>query len=174
EESLPPYSVFTWPFRLTLNHSREARRRDGQYPRDLDERVDAYLERLLVRRSLVFFYLNYDNPISADEYKYALVGCAVLTDYERTGEFDFDEAEKKKVRSAVGMQNFPTRNWSVRLSYDYPNTGVRLPYHEYLDHVEKNPNDEGKLEEIKVLIDEPALVPGFKYVSEQIHNDQAL
>src|SRR5690606_1230919 len=35
-------------------------------------------------------------------------------------------------------------------------------------------NDEGKLEEIKVLIDEPALVPGFKYVSEQIHNDQAL
>ena len=30
--------------------------------------------------ALVFFYLNYDNPVSADDYKYALVGCARLAD----------------------------------------------------------------------------------------------
>ena len=29
-------------------------------------------------KSIVFFYLNYDNPFSADEYHYDLVGCARL------------------------------------------------------------------------------------------------
>jgi exodeoxyribonuclease V alpha subunit len=44
----------------------------------------------------------------------------------------------------------------------------------YLKHLEEHPEDEAKLDEIRVLIDEPALLPGFKYVSEQVHDDQAL
>ncbi|RYD67564.1 MAG: hypothetical protein EOP58_02865, partial [Sphingomonadales bacterium] len=52
--------------------------------------------------------------------------------------------------------------------------GVRLPYHEYLGHIAAHPEDEGKLAEIRVLIDEPAQLPNFKYVSEQVHDDHAL
>lgn len=69
------------------------------------------------------------------------------------------------------MQNFPTLNWAIRLTQE---GAVRLPYHEYLAHITAHPDDERKLEEIRVLIDEPALVPSFKYVSEQISDDLAL
>ena len=49
-----------------------------------------------------------------------------------------------------------------------------MPYQEYLAHIAEHPEDEPKLEEIRVLIEEPALLPGFKYVSEQINDDHAL
>ncbi|WP_165440778.1 ATP-dependent DNA helicase [Rubripirellula amarantea] len=72
------------------------------------------------------------------------------------------------------MRNFPTRNWSMRLSYSIKDTGVILPYHEYLDHVEDNPSDEKKFDEIKVLVEEPAIQSGFKYVCEQFGDDECL
>ena len=40
--------------------------------------------------------------------------------------------------------------------------GVRLPYQEYLEHIAERPEDEEKLEEIKVLVQEAALLPGMK------------
>ena len=40
--------------------------------------------------------------------------------------------------------------------------------------MEDHPEDETKCEEIRVLIDEPALTPNFKYVAEQLHDDHAL
>jgi hypothetical protein len=75
EETLPPYSVFTWPFRLTMNQSKGAVARDGKYPADADDRIDRYVAKLTPGESLVFFYLNYDNPVSADDYAYLVVGC---------------------------------------------------------------------------------------------------
>lgn len=173
-EQLPAHSVFTWPFRLALTHSKAARKKQGQYFEDIDERVDRYLGRLEEGASLVFFYLNYDNPVSADEYKYAVVGFSLLTEHERSGEYSFTEKELDKIRTKDGMQNFPTRNWAIRISHDFATSGVRLPYHEYLEHIAEHPEDEEKLEEIRVLIEEPALRPGFKYVSEQLTHDQSL
>jgi exodeoxyribonuclease V alpha subunit len=173
-EDLPPNSVFTWPFRLSLTHSKGVRKRDGQYFADVDDRVDRYIGRLQNGESLVFFYLNYDNPISADEYRYALVGCSVLSGAERSGEFKFTDDELEKIRSGENMQNFPTRNWAIRVSHDFAKSGIRLPYHEYLRHVADHPSDEEKLGELRVLIEEPALLPGFKYVSEQLTDDQCL
>jgi hypothetical protein len=49
-----------------------------------------------------------------------------------------------------------------------------LPYHKYLAHIAEHPEQEAKLQEIRVLVEEPALLPGFKYVSEQINDDHAL
>ena len=80
DETLQSSSVYTWPFRLSLTHSAGATKKHGQYPADLDDRIDRYLERLDEGKSLVFFYLNYDNPVSADDYRYAVVGCARLED----------------------------------------------------------------------------------------------
>lgn len=169
---LPPNSIYTWPFRLSI--TQHSQRQFGQYFPDLEQRIDRYCDRLEIDRSLIFFYLNYDNPVSADEYRYALVGCARLSDLQTTGHFDFEATELQEIRSGDGMQNFPTLNWALRLSHDGNGSAVRLPYQEYLAHIAEHPDDERKLEEIRILIEEPALVPGFKYVSEQINHDHAL
>lgn len=173
-DKLPTGSVLTWPFRLTLTHSGDASKRDGKYPADWVERVERYRTRLSAGRSLVFFYLNYDNPVSADDYKYALVGCARITDVARTGTFSFTSDELKGLCAGKGMQNFGSENWALKVSYDFARTGVRLPYQEYLAHIEQQPDDEAKLEEIKVLVEEPVLLPGVKYVSEQVGDDACL
>lgn len=173
-DSLPANSMYTWPFRLSFNHSKTTSNRDGKYPRGLSKRIERFVGRFRPNDSLVFFYLNYDNPISADEFKYALVGCAKLKEFVTPDEFEFSKQELKKWRSGKGMQHFPAMNWALRVSYDFAGTGVRLPYHEYLAHIEANPDDEKLLSEISVLIDEDALVPGFKYVAEEINDDQCL
>lgn len=170
--ALPAYSVYTWPFRLSITHN--SYKRHGQYFPDLEGRIDRYCERLTKAGSLMFFYLNYDNPVSADEYKYALVGCARLSDLELTGHFPFAAPELQKIRKDDGMKNFPTLNWAIRLTHEGAGNYVRLPYQEYLAHIAQHPEDESKLDEIRVLIEEPALLPGFKYVSEQINDDHAL
>jgi exodeoxyribonuclease V alpha subunit len=172
EDTLPSFSIYTWPFRLSSVHN--CREEFGRYFPDLERRIENYCTRLKRNRSLIFFYLNFDNPISADEYKYALVGCARLSDIATTNDYPFDDEELAQIRRPRSTRNFPKMNWAIRLSHDGPSGAVRLPYHEYLAHAAKHPEDEGKLEEIKVLIDEPALLPSFQYVSEQVNDDQAL
>ena len=169
---LPPYSVYTWPFRLSMTH--KSRGRHGSYFPDLEQRIERYRARLVNGRSLIFFYLNYDNPIAADDYKYVLAGCAGLTEHELSGNFQFEQSHLDAIRVGNGMKNFPTLNWALRLSHDGEGDYVRLPYHEYLSHITEYPDDERKLEQIRVLIDEPSLVSGFKYVSEQVNDDHAL
>ncbi|MDR7156287.1 hypothetical protein J2W40_003128 [Sphingobium xenophagum] len=172
-ETLAANSVYTWPFRLAMTHASQDRH--GNYFPDLDARITRFVGRLSRGRSLVFFYLNYDNPISADDYKYALVGCARLVDVATSGEFSFDAEELAGIRgSKPRMKNFPIGNWALQLQHEGAANGVVLPYHAYLDHIAVNPDDEAKLDEIRVLIDEPALLPNFKYVSEQVHDDHAL
>lgn len=169
---LPAYSVYTWPFRLSITHDSFARH--GSYFPDLEERIGRYCDRLRKGRSLVFFYLNYDNPISADDYQYALVGCARLSDLGLTGSFLFAKAELDKLQEKDAMKNFSALNWAVRLTHEGPKQSVRLPYQEYLAHVAAHPDEESKLNEIRVTIDEEALLPDFKYVSEQVNDDHAL
>jgi exodeoxyribonuclease V alpha subunit len=91
-------SVFTWPFRLSMTHSQATAKRHGKYFGDLESRIDRYCKRLSPGASLVFFYLNYDNPVSVDEYKYALVGCARLRSLDLTGHFPFDKRGLDRIR----------------------------------------------------------------------------
>jgi len=176
QERLCRYSIFTWPFRLAYNHSEEKKKREGNYPIDLESRIKNFLrpEKLKPGDSIVFFYLNYDNPVSADEYKYTLVGCAKLADVGNPTYFDFTNVEMKYWKSQDAMQNFSNMNWAVRISCDFANTGIRLPYHEYLEHVREHPEDEYKLHEMRVLIEEDALIPHFKYVAEEIDDDRCI
>jgi ATP-dependent exoDNAse (exonuclease V) alpha subunit len=172
-DSVVPYSVFTWPFRLSFVHADENKKRDGQYPADLPERITRYREMFTSGASLVFFYLNYDNPVSADDYRYALVGCARLTEIGETQEYPFSPAEVVKMREGENMQNMPTMNWALPVTYDGAKS-VKLPYHEYLAHIEQQPDDEPKLREMRVLVEEDELVRCFKYVSEPVDDDRAL
>lgn len=175
KEKLSGYSVFTWPFRLSFNHSKERSIRYGQYPPDLEERVEQFIDKFQSGETILFFYLNFDNPISADENKYVLVGCATLKQLNMGKHFEFDPAVLKKIRSrSKKMAHFPTLNWAINASYDFSNNGVLLPYKEYLEHVEENPENSDMLDEMKILIEEEDMIPNFKYVTADIDDDSCI
>ncbi len=168
------YSVFTWPFRLSYNHSKEKNNTEGDYPADLEPKIKSFIKKFIPGESIVFFYLNYDNPISGEENKYALVGCAKISDIKYPESFTFTADHLAEMRRGQGMQHFPTLNWAIRITHDFPNTGILLPYHEFLQYIEEHPEEEEKLNEIRVLIEEESLISDFKYVSEEIDDDACI
>jgi len=173
-EILKPYSMFSWPFRLSFVHDKKTRRILGRY-HDMKKRMPRFISKFEPGASIAFFYLNYDNPISGDEEKYALVGCAVIGEKpQMPPDFDFSADELSFEQQKEGMKNFSPMNWALQVSYDFENGGAILPYHKYLDHIRKYPDDRQKLEEMKVLIEEESLVFGFKYVLADINEDQCI
>lgn len=173
-EKMKPYSFFTWPFKLSFVHKEENKKKYGDYPPDLEKRVDDFINKFTENQSIVFFYANYDNPVSADEMKYLLLGCSVISEKPKKTYFPFSNEELDKWRSSKKMKYFPSLNWALQFTHDFEQYGVLLPYREYLDYVEKNPEDEEKLHEMKVVIDESSLVNSFKYVAMDIDDDKCL
>jgi exodeoxyribonuclease V alpha subunit len=173
KETLHHYSIFTWPFRLSFNHSQEKIRREGYYPPDLEKRIRNFVAKFKPGESLVFYYLNYDNPISADEYKYALVGCAPVKSIGESKNYAFSRAELSRLQRKHLTKNFKPINWAIQVTCNVAK-GILLPYHEYLNHIESHPEDEEKLREMRVLIEEPELIPRFKYVAEELNEDHCI
>lgn len=175
-DKLPPYSVFTWPFRLSFNHSKKKKQVEGDYDPKLVQRINRFRAKF-TPESFVFFYLNYDNPISADDATargyYVLVGCALIKEVEEAKHFKLDPAwvENLKRRNPIKYKNFPSINWAFPVLYDFDKTGILLPYKEYLERVRKFPEEQTKLERMRVLIEEEALEPYFKYVATDVNDD---
>ena len=180
-DTLKAYSIFTWPFKLSFVHTEENQVKHGNYWPDLEPRIENFIKKFIPGQSIIFFYLNYDNPVSADEMKYLLLGCSVMTDQPKTTYFPFTQEFLKDIRQPkfkngkkdITMKNFPRINWAIQLSHN-PEQAVLLPYKEYIDYAEENPEDEEKLHEMKVIIEEPSLVRSFKYVAMDIDDDKCL
>ena len=182
-------SVFTWPFKLSFVHNKENQKKHGNYWPDLDQRIDNYINKFTPKESIIFFYANYDNPVSADDMKYLLLGCSLISELPKPRHFKFDakqlaEIRKPKIKKKqefgkaivstdVTMTNFPTVNWMLQFSHD-PDSSVLLPYREYIKYTEANPYTEELLQDVKVVIEEDSLVRGFKYVSMDIDDDKCL
>lgn len=184
-------SVITWPFKLSFVHdSKTKEKKHGNYWPDLDQRIHNYIGKFKPKQSIIFFYANYDNPVSADDMKYLLVGCSLVSELPVPKHFEFTKSElekirtpktkKKKVRDKwveyqdLTMTNFPTMNWMLQFSHD-PESAVLLPYREYIKFAETNPElGEEYLNEIKVIIEEESLIRGFKYVSMDFDDDKCL
>lgn len=173
-ETVGPNSFYTWPFKLSFNHAKEKIEKYGNYPPDLEDRILGFANKFIPKESLVFFYANYDNPASADEMKYLLIGCSVLSTVPKRTWFPFSkEFIKEWSQRSTKLKHFPKINWALLCSHD-PKSLVLLPYGEYLDYVGQNPEDEEKLDEVKVIIEENSLVRGFKYVAMDIDDDKCL
>jgi len=173
-DTVKPYSVFTWPFKLSFVHGDKKQKINGNYWPDLDERIDDYISKFKAKESILFFYANYDNPVSADDMRYLLLGCSELRELPEPKHFPFTEEELEEKRSSgLQMSNFPTMNWMLQFSHD-PQTAVLLPYYDYLRHIEKHPGSEQLLQDIKVIIEEESLIRAFKYVSMDMDNDKCL
>jgi DNA replication protein DnaC len=176
-EKLPPFSVFSWPFKLSFVRDDNQQNQFGNYyPENmLQNRIDHFLNKLKPHRSISFFYANFDNPVSGEEQKYLLLGCAVLSSIGDLTTFDISKEELSKLRKRKNCQNFPRLSWNVRYSFDMPDKGFILPYHQYLELIENGTlKDDAFLNDIKATIDEPEIISGFKYVNMDIDNDNAI
>ncbi|MFM9328010.1 AAA family ATPase [Paenibacillus mesotrionivorans] len=173
-ETLKAYSVFTWPFKLSFVHNDENKKKYGNYPPDLEKRVDKFIEKFPEKQSIIFFYANYDNPVSADEMKYLLLGCSLISEKPQKTWFPLSKEELDYYRKKPQNKYFPTLNWSLQFTHAFKDYGILLPYHEYLRYIEENPADEEKLSEIKAVVDEPSIIPAFKYVAMDMDDDKCL
>jgi hypothetical protein len=131
-ETLRPYSVYTWPFKLSFVHAEENKKKHGNYPPDLEARISDFLTQFTPGESIIFFYANYDNPVSADEMRYLLLGCSVLAETPKPTRFKIDAESLRGIRQrSAAMKNFPTINWALQFSHNPIHT-VLLPYKEYI------------------------------------------
>ena len=172
-DKLRKYSVFTWPFAISFTSSDE-KKAWGRYPPEsiITKRLNKLENNLISGDSLVFFYLNYSNPISDDSGQYALVGCAPLVNISRAGKFDLNDEELQKNR-AGDRKNFSDLNWTIQVSYDFGKSGVLLPYKDYLEHIDRHPSDEHLLNDVSVLID-TEMSANFKYVAMGMNDDAGI
>jgi hypothetical protein len=171
KEELNRFSIFTWPFRLSFVHDNNKKKIHGKYPHDLEKRIRNFQEKFTKNESLIFFYLNFDNPIAPEEKKYLVIGCSLITDIKQPYSFEFSPDELTGIRRRPSMQNFPTINWAFQVSYDFKENGILLPYKEYLESLKNNQEVEEYFNEIKVLIEEEHIIPNFKYVAADIDSD---
>lgn len=183
-DKVEPHSFFTWPFKLSFVHDeRLKKKRHGNYHPDLDKkRIPEFINKFKSNKSIVFFYANYDNPVSADDGKYLLLGCSVLNKKGRTTKFRFAKEELDEIRKPytkkdgtknIKMINFPEVNWAIQFTHD-PARAIILPYREYIEYTENHPDDDEPLNDMKVIIEEDSLIKSFKYVAMDIDDDKCL
>jgi exodeoxyribonuclease V alpha subunit len=175
-DKLPAYSMFTWPFRLSFNHSEKKKRIEGEYPPDLEDRISHFIKKFTANESFVFFYLNYDNPISSEEGYYVLVGCALLSNIALPKRYNIDPASlaELKQKNSPKYKNFPEINWALPITYHFKQSGILLPYKAYWERAKEHEEEKEKLDRMRVLIEEDTLIPSFKYVANDIDDDKCI
>lgn len=123
---LPPASAGTWPYEAMYNPP-DIRDSNGRF--DYDKRLqyaEEHFDALEPDTSLVFYYANFSNPLSSDEKSvYLLVGVARIKQIGKT--LHYDNCSEKTLERYKGFV------WQRAITSHYPEQGVRLPYHRYLD-----------------------------------------
>ncbi|HEU0026794.1 MAG TPA: AAA family ATPase [Ktedonobacterales bacterium] len=167
---LPPYSCSPSPYRWLreenlpeiLREENLSLRPPGQ-PRDRGWVAEADRQRtLLVRfwrkiepgKSLIFYYCNQGNPVDEDTAR-IIVGVGRIS--EVGPQLYFGEKRSHPDQYPV---------WPRRVTQDYPQQGVRIPYHEYLA-VER------PVSGLACAVPASALLP-FSYVGEHVSDDIAV
>lgn len=158
--NLLPATVCIWPYDEVYGDDVELGHGSNQkYDNNKRfEKVKGYFSDLEERKSLLFYYANYSNPLSEeDSSRYVLIGIARL---KEKGKYHFFEnvSENYKQRYANGLV------WQYPLTSNYPDEGVRIPYHLYMD----NPD---VLKNIAIY---PDNTENFKYATRPLSDDDAL
>ncbi len=152
-EEFPAYSVGTWSYDQMYNkHTRKLEDFEER-----EENIESFFESFEPGRSLVFLYLNFDNPLNPENKKYVLVGISRLI---KLGPYlKFDGLKEWQV------EKYGDRIWSRHVVHGYPSQGVRIPYQEYLRL--------GKPIEPILIEVEGEIDRRFKYVARQLSDDDA-
>lgn len=153
-EDIPPRSCTARPYGRMLD-SEDPNNTWINDPQEQQEALNEFFHVFEMNESLVFFYIDYPHPLGVDDAQKTIIGVSTITDI---GEQHFYPPNKR----------FPDDNpvWSRRITHAFPENGIRLPYHEYLNAGE----DPGS-----ILCKVPSECrPSFSYVSEHIDDDQAV
>lgn len=155
--TVPPATVCAWPYEEM--YDEELKKERGYFDNEARlTRARAYFAALESGRSLVFYYANYSNPLSDEAHlRYVVVGVSRL---KAVGEELFYEgcSDATRKKFAGGFV------WDRNLTSFYPDQGLRIPYHRYLDRPEV-------LERIALLPDGQR---PFKYGTRHVTDDEAL
>jgi len=174
---LHKFCVFSWNFKLGYAE-------EGSYERyvpeeELVERTKQYLRELKKGKSIVFFYANYSNPITADYHRYLLLGAGIVKETKEPQKYNIPKTLLEITRNQPRMANMPETAWQFQILLD-PDTVFVLPYHEYLNLIDKEKDESAsnelwkKLDEVAIQIEEPTIIYNFKYVSKHLEHDKAL
>ncbi len=158
EWTLPPASVCVWPYESSYGEEVKANGRfDNTRRRELAVEFFEPIKRDS-GSNLIFYYANYSNPLSEEEApRYVIIGVSRIKEVGE--ELFYDNVEPGIAeRFAGGLI------WARRITSSYPEEGIRLPYHRYLD-------DPERLAEIAVYPEHPALC---KYGSKHVSDDEAI
>ncbi len=156
EWELPASSVCVWPYEEM--YREEVYKPQGGY--DNDQRLEFandFFSQIEHDNSLIFYYANYSNPLSTDEEpRYVLVGVSRV---QSVGELLFYDGCNEETKKKFGGGYV----WDRTITSHYPDQGLRLPYHLYLN--------DPRLETFVVF---PEDAQQCKYGSKLLSDDQAL
>ncbi len=156
EWKLPPATVCTWPYEAMYADEVSATGRKDNFKRL--ELAKAFFDEIEPDQSLVFHYANYSNPLSSEDNKrYVVVGVARV---KKLGDFQYYQGTDEATRQQYGGAYV----WQMNVETHYPDQGMRIPYHRYLDNPEV-------LEKITLVPENPRC---FKYASRHVSDDDAL
>jgi exodeoxyribonuclease V alpha subunit len=155
---LPPATVSVWPYEAMYAGEVKAEGvLDNKKRRELAREFFRPIQKDC-QSNLIFFYANYSNPISEEEApRYVFVGVSRIV---KVGVelFYEDVSEEVADRYAGGMI------WARDISTAYPDEGVRLPYHRYLEQPDR-------LADVALFPENPLLC---KYGSKHVTDDEAI
>lgn len=179
EERLPAYSMFSWPFAVSFNRTKEQIQTEGAYPKNLEKvRIPNFQSKIKENQSVAFMYAKFSNPLTEEEQQYLIVGCGLVTEKGSYNSFGPETIIEKKRAGKFKNRNFPAMNWALRYSFQKEDLLVRIPYHEYLEYTGQEHFDtetrQALLDKIKVAVTEPELNHCFKYVAMDVDDDEAI
>ena len=158
EWTLPPATVSIWPYEAMYADEVKA---SGFLDNDIRRKLTLAFFEPVERdcgNNLIFYYANYSNPLSEDEApRYAMIGVSRV---QKVGE----ELFYSNVTPEIAKKYAGGIIWARDITAAYPEEGVRLPYHRFLD-------DPERLAEIAVFPENPVLC---KYGSKHLSDDEAI
>lgn len=157
EWDMPPATVCTWPYEPM--YDEDVKLPNGQY--DYERRLQKakeYFAALAPGKTLVFYYANYSNPLSEEESRrYVIVGMSRL---KSLGDIMYYENSSDRVRERYAGGFI----WQRAVTSNYPDEGLRIPYHAYAGQKEV-------LEKIACIPEQPRIC---KFATRHMADDDAL
>lgn len=154
EVTIGPNSSGTWCFEDMWDEFGERREADErkQYVEEFFDEIKEAGD-----AGLVFYYCNYDNPVSGDDKKYLLAGIARVKKVHPFTMWDDIPKDQKEMYGGY--------IWSRQVEND-PKERMRLPYQEYLA--------KGKDVRSIAVFAEGDISRCFKYVAHHVSDDDAI
>lgn len=170
-EHIPPFSMGTWKFDdmypTRFRGFANVNIYTPFYVKQREQLSSKYFKQFEPGRSLVFTYLNTDNPLNNERETYVLVGVCKLKEIGKPQRWSFVRERSNK--------HWGNLVWSRRISQSYSmNEGLRIPYQEVLEYQENHPEVGNLLFPILFEIDNgKEIVRKFKYVSRDLTDIEA-